>query len=460
MSGQWTDSARLVRAYLFLCYCEAMESQQETYAPSVKAISIVLFAVVAFLFLYQNIAKPLFAPANLFSDYQSYHFAALALRKGEDPYSIDTLIKLANPVDKQIAKSVAPYRHSLLELIPVLPLTFLDYADAKRLWILFIGATVAGSLWMLMRWFLPWKPLAPPSLAVGSLLLLFTPLVYSMEIHQINTALLLLILAGCLALRKQKGLLAALLFALAIQSKFFLGAIILALILLKRYRVATMTALFAVVLFLFPFFFFPGTFAGFNATVVHEITSGTFTDNPLNPIAGAGTAAAFKNVSLNGAATRLFTDQTTVTPLAVLSSVAWIRYTGMALFLASLGLIWWKVRRSDAQPFALTFVSSLIVGTWFFLASPITWQHHLVFVLLFIPALLRRGEYVVNKLPAVLLLVGVLGMSVIAAPPIGSAMVVRHLISLAPFAGLGCFLAGAWIVFLRSTKQPQTPQSA
>lgn len=436
-----------------------MEQQATQFTSIQRIISGTLFVLVAFSFLFQNVAKQMFVSPTLFSDYQSYHFAAQTLRDGEDPYDINNLIVRAEDVDQTIANSVPPYRHSLLELLPVLPLTHLEYGDAKRIWIVIIGASVFLCVWLMMKYFLPWKASDPPSLLIGSIMLLFAPLVYSMQIHQINTVLLALLLGGLVFLRNKKILFAAVLFALAIQSKFFIGAILLALLFLKQYKVVAVSFVIAVVLFAAPFAAFPGTWGGYTTHVSSQLFGGEVIDNPLNPVQGAGTLSHFKNISLTGTATRLLTDQETVTPVLHLSSIEWLRWIGIAVFFGALVILFKTAHRIPGSREEKTVVlTTLILFIWFVFASPISWQHHLALLFIMIPWIVWRAEYIFSHKGVLwVLLLGLLGMSVIAAPPAGSQQVIRHAYALTPFIGLVLWMCAMWRVYWKTLEMKQHP---
>lgn len=229
-----------------------------------------------------------------------------------------------------------------------------------------------------------------------------------------------------------------LLIGLAAASKYFLAAPIFILLLQRRWKPALISLGFTAMFFFVPFLFFPGSWHSYAQVVVPELISGELHDNPLNPQAGAGSPAWFRNVSLRGTTERLFLNQQIIRPLVVIPrSVNITKVLGTLLISANVVMLFrarsWFREHADDRVYLGTGI--LLLG--YFLAAPFAWYHHLTFLLVCIPWFLQEGDRIVfRRAPALLAVVGVILISVmnfreLAAPPL-----IQHAVFLMPTIGL------------------------
>lgn len=385
---------------------------------SFRNISFLFVVLVLGAFVFRWVVQEQFSNAHNFSDYPAYQFAAHVLRAGGDPFDIQAVSLAAAKEDLQLSTIVAPYRHSLVELLPFVALDHLSYPLARQVWMFGVALSALAIAWLLWRHFSPWPSHDPRSWVFAVVPFLFSPFIYSVELHQTNTWLLLFLMLGVLCVKKKWAVAASICFGVAIVGKFFLAALILVLLVQKKYTLAVLTLAVAAILFFVPFAFYPDTYSSYTHTVVPELFSSSMQDNPLNPVPGSGSVAWWKNMSLVGLGYRMFTIQDVVRPLAELHVVPVIRVFGYAVCAATCFLIWkfrdW-IRKHERKGFLLGVVGLLLA--WF-IASSFTWQHHFVFLLLALPALpFLFAEARQKRIVLWIATLALMGINLLATPP-------------------------------------------
>ncbi|MFA5030434.1 MAG: glycosyltransferase 87 family protein [Patescibacteria group bacterium] len=385
---------------------------------SFRNIALLCVVLVMGAFVFRWVVQEQFSNAHNFSDFPAYQFAAHVLRTGGDPFDIQEVSLAAAQEDAQLSTIVAPYRHSVVELLPFVAFDHLSYSHARQVWMFGVAVSALAIAWILWRYFSPWPRNDPRSWILVLVPFLFVPFIYSVELHQTNTWLLLFLLLGILCVRKKWIVAASIFFGAAIVGKFFLAALILVLLVQKKYTLVLLTVFVAAILFFAPFALYPKTFFSYTHTVVPELFSSNIHDNPLNPVPGSGSIAWWKNVSLAGVGYRMFTAQQVVRPIAEIPLVPIIRVVGYIIFAATCFLLWkfreW-IRAHEEHGFLFGFSGLLLA--WF-IASSFTWQHHLIFLLLALPALPYVFAHSETKRAwAVCGVIAILGINILAAPP-------------------------------------------
>ncbi|PIS41543.1 MAG: hypothetical protein COT25_02455 [Candidatus Kerfeldbacteria bacterium CG08_land_8_20_14_0_20_42_7] len=429
------------------------ETHETSHQSSFAVVAILFVVLIAGSFLFRWVVKEQFSNPNNFSDFPSIQFAAHVLRTGGDPFDIQQVSTAASAQDAQLSTIVAPYRHSIAELLPFVALDHLSYPLARRIWMFGVAISAFGIAWVLSKYFSPWPDRDPRSWLLGVVPLVCVPFIYSVELHQTNTWLLLFLLAGALCLRKKWVIGASIFFAVAIVGKFFLAALLIILLMQKRYKVVIVTAIIAALLFFGSFAIFPGTWTSYTHTVVPELVSGDIHDNPLNPVKGSGSVAWWKNISLTGMAYRMFTTQDVVPPLVRVPLVPFVKAFGWILFAATIGVVWrYREWLRTHQELGFFLGLSAILLSWFIVSS-LTWQHHLVFLLLTLPVLpLVFRSRVPFTVWLVLLIAGLFAINILATPPAQAPTWFQQLFVALPAIGLvACWFGAAGLLWKRQT---------
>ncbi len=398
---------------------------------------MLIFAALVIAFLLRWIVQETFRDPYVFRDFNSYYFAAVVTKQGGNPYDMQALIAQAGTVRQTLAETVAPFRQTIGHVVPFLPLTSVSYRIANVTWQMIVALFTLFAVWLLMA-SAPntgWKN--TKALLAGSFALLFGPLMYSMQLYQLNAVLLAALLLGLWFLRKNV-LLGSLLIGLAASSKFFLAAPVFILLLQKRWKPAIASMIFATLFVILPFFFVPGSWQSYTQSAVPELFSGDLHDNPINPQAGAGSPAWFRNVSLRGTAERLFQDQPVISPLIVWPAAIGIaKALGTLLLLASVFLLFrarfWLRENADDR----IYLGTGLLLLSYFLAAPFTWYHHLTFLLVLVPWFLQEGDRVgFRRVPALLAVLGVTLVSVMNFRELTVPPLIQHAVFLMPILGL------------------------
>jgi alpha-1,2-mannosyltransferase len=228
-----------------------------------------------------------------------------------------------------------------------------------------IAGSVVGTLVML-DWYL--RPLVDRygwtrwfAVAVAACLVaIFEPVRETVSFGQVNLVLLVLVLADFRLLQGRGSRLGGVAIGLATAIKLTPGVFILYLVLRRRYRAALTAAGTAVAATVF-------------AMLVAPDASREFWTDALWDTDRVGTLSFISNQSLEGFVARLDPGHPSTALWAV-------------LVLVTLGAWIWRVRRADDRTgVALTGVLACLI-------SPVTWVHHLVWLLPALLLLLDRGS--------------------------------------------------------------------
>jgi len=341
-----------------------------------ETILLVAAVFVAVNLAYGGILTKLDPPAK--NDFTSYYVAAHVLARGEPgalyyPEPVGSLLAQASQQHPWIdvaheagLPDANYYLYPPLFALVVLPLAWVPYKAAFDLWlamnVLFLAAALALFLRSRDRNRLP--------AAAGCVILAaaFFPVWHHLKIGQSSLLLLLLLTAALVLLRKGRDLAAGFCLSGAILLKLTPLVFIPLLLIHKKFRAIAGSALGIAALTILSVIG-----AGWQAQVTY------FTR--MVPLLGAGTAF-YPNQSLNGFLTRLMGAGDY--RLADLSANLWAPrilalVAAAALVALALGVMWRRAAgrgRSEIEDdFAALTILSLV-------ASPISWEHHYVLLLL------------------------------------------------------------------------------
>lgn len=294
-------------------------------------------------------------PESLRFDFVNYFGGAQAAAHGTDIYAD---FKRSWGTQAWVVAYIYPPFFALV----LAPLTSLDLLAAARIWLLGVHAAFLGSLWLMLR--------IHPELTRGGrrLLLLaalgFMPVYLNLKFQQVATVWLLLITATLwAALRRHTGLAGGFIAAAASLkvSPIFLIPLFAR---LGRWRVAITGSVMLVALTVGTILAAPGSWQFFTVVL---------------PRIGLGTAN-WDNGSIDGLVSRivelapnLFGGATQTVAKAVIAGAA----------IALIGVTLWLVGRGATPDQSWTLrlgVSALV--TALLIVSSVTWQHHLVTLLL------------------------------------------------------------------------------
>ena len=319
---------------------------------------IVLLLVVGFIGFAWQALRPLVFNTNMY-DFNSYYVAASATQKGIDPYNDEALQQLAQ--DLKIPK-IAEYNYPPFTTLLFLPLSFLPYPAAVLVWRILNLALVILVVWLICK-MLGLRLGAVSALVIGLLVFNYDPLLYNLGIGQINLVILLLITGAAYAWVRQRQVLAGVLLALAASIKIA-PAILFIYFLWKGGLKAVAAGVAAM-----------AACAAIAFVALGEQT----TRRAVAIIAGVAQAdnAWIANQSGRGFLARLFVGDEYVHALYPAAALERVLYFGGALIIAALtAFVLYRSRRTGLfhYEFALVLIT-------FHLISPVTWVHHLVWMI-------------------------------------------------------------------------------
>jgi alpha-1,2-mannosyltransferase len=303
-------------------------------------------------------------------DLPSFYLAATTtFNERASPYGPTTLVERGAAVGRQ----VFPFLYPPPSLLPLYPLRFLSYDGAKVVALLGNHALILG-LTLLLATGLARSGISPElSFFVGAVLLSSDPVVQTLRHSQTNILVLALLVLSWMGLRRQRPLLAGVALAAAILVKPSPILLLLYLAARRAWRalavaVGTLAVAHAASLVLLP----DGVWSEWYATVRPTLAYG---QQP----AGLFSPACVFNQSLNGLVSRLYlepscTETTAVVPWPGRLLTYLLGGIVLGLSLVALG------RRRGRGPAAdqLGFPLFLLV---MFLVGSLSWEHHLVFAL-------------------------------------------------------------------------------
>ncbi|MBI3449468.1 MAG: DUF2029 domain-containing protein [Acidobacteria bacterium] len=424
-------------------------------ASAADLLAVVLLVFLPLNFLYGAVLTHLHPPDK--NDFTSYYVAARVVESGragdlyypEPKGSLLAQASIEHPwID--VARSAGIdnpnyYLYPPLFAVAFVPLAALPYETAFAAWLLLNVAFLAGAFLLCLP---PRRDRTLSGLAAAALVALtFYPVWHHLKIGQ-SSLLVLLLLAACLALLRRGREGAA---GLALSGAILLKltpVIFIPFLWMRGRRRAAVAATLAV-----------AALTAISLAVTGPAAQITYVTRMI-PLLSAGTAF-YPNQSLNGFVTRLLgagdlmkADLSTGLGAArAASGAAAAALVGLS-FLAIFRRRGETGMRADDDGFALLTVASL-------LASPISWEHH--YVCLLLPAFILIGRWAGGETPrrglaafagAALALAGsYVGLAVFEKFGVGP---LHPLLSSAAFVGAGML----WIVFASGATRPAPPAAS
>lgn len=211
----------------------------------------------------------------------------------------------------------------------------------------------------------------------------FHPIISTINNGQINLVVLVLLCAIWYALKHcRKDLVVAVPLSLAVLMKTYPILLLPMLIIKKRYKAAAWTCFLLLLYSGVAYVVLPATV--WNDWVVNVLPTGGYGKAPFNSFS----PAELSNQSINGFLARAFTANGLSEPLWVNPVVGRSLTYIFALCVAgiTLGLSYFLERKNKSERFSDSEISFYLL--MIFLVAPLSWEHHLVYVL---PAALTAG---------------------------------------------------------------------
>lgn len=338
--------------------------QTSSYAPGALVLVFAAFFAVFYILLTKDPA----AVTNV--DLAAFYAASVqAFANGLSPYDVEALRQIRG--DGVITP---PFIYPPTSLILFYPLSFFSWSGAQlTVWI--SNLLVVGVLaWLL--------PLALCRLDIGKrfamvatclfAILLFGPIVVAMHHGQINLFLLLCLSAFWVLARSGRAVGAAIFLTLAILLKTYPIVLLPLLGCIGKKREIAYTSASLVVAFVVSCVILPtGLWTEWTTQIA---PSGLYTHSPE----GLHQPAAIWNQSLNGIFCRFFTESEWSTPFVINPGLARIcTYTCAGLVIL---LGFWGVMR--CRRYARSFDRIMLIALpSLYLIAPLSWEHHLVYLL-------------------------------------------------------------------------------
>lgn len=307
------------------------------------------------------------------TDFPSFYWPAVAaFGGGGSPYGAEVIDAAA----QQLGQQVFPYLYPPPTLLLLYPLTWFEYETAK------IAALVANHLTILALGHVLLYRLLGLRVAHRFFLLavvylfLFEPMAITLNHGQVNLVALLLVCLSWLAVKDSKHPAAvAVPLVAAILLKTYPALLLVLLLVRREYRAVAWTAGLLVIVSALSLVVLPASlWIEYLTEVVPSAGYGQTPHLLFSP-------AAPWNQSINGLVARLFLDTEPYAALLPHAGLARIvpYVLCSALVAAAVALCVAAGRRRDAAG-ALPIQVSLLLAT-LFMAAPLSWEHHLVFVL-------------------------------------------------------------------------------
>ena len=349
-------------------------------------------------------------PMIMSDDFPSYYFAAVAVRRGLNPYDGEVIHDLARkqltseitqvhqrvklpPPQRSLSRVVFPYLYPPLCAVLLMPLSALDYMQAQQIWAVLNLAAFALLL------LLVWKAIADKKWALAAVLglvVLYQPLVNNAETGQINLMVALAAWAAFHFDRKGRFLVAGVCLAVAIMLKFS-PLLLLAYFASRRRWPTVSTAVITSMLILACTWVVVGT-ESMNYYRREVIKNYSFVTKFALPPELRPEALVLPN---NVDSVKAFYDYPGVrvynqapTALAGMVAVArgWSGATAVRIVQILLGAMWlltlWRSMKARRPEQWRLFAACTVLVL---LTSPILWQHHLVW--LFFPLLILVVDF-------------------------------------------------------------------
>lgn len=314
-----------------------------------RVLLLLVFVVGAYYVLWSIVQWTTLTPASLRFDFVNYFGGAQAAWHGQDIYA--DFKRSWGGEAWVVAYIYPPFFAELLA-----PLTPLGLVAAARIWLLAVQAAFIAALWLVLR-------INPELSRAGRRLFLvaalgFMPVYLNLKFQQVATVWLLLLTASLWAALRRRdgtsGVLIALAASLKVSPVFFLALVAR----LDRWRIASIGSVALVALTVLTVIAAPGSWQFFTVVL---------------PRIGLGTAN-WDNGSINGLVSRVVElsgsgSATTSIAKAVIALVT----------VLVIGFTLWQARGSNAWTLRLSFAA---LTTALLIVSSVTWQHHLVTLLL------------------------------------------------------------------------------
>jgi hypothetical protein len=331
---------------------------------SLPLLTIFLVLYIPFLFQYGWGYR-----STKFLDFPSFYATSESVFKyGESPYDLKYLRKL-NTTDEH----VYPFLYPPTSLLLFFPLSTLNYVDA-RLAVLIINHL----LFLALIWAMPLFLLhSGPGKRFGVIAICFVysltfyPVILTLNHGQVNLALLASLILFWLLSRKGNAKLASFFLALAILLKTHPLIILLMLPLIGRWRESFYTIAWLALATIISLLVLP-------TTVWHDWASNVLpAAGYLHAPQGLSSPAMF-NQGLNGFFARTFTASEWSHPLWVNPRIGkLLAYASAGLILAITSFAVWYTRAAPNSLDRMVLVSLPAI----YLVSPISWEHHIVYLL-------------------------------------------------------------------------------
>jgi hypothetical protein len=318
-----------------------------------RVLLMLVIGIGAYYVVWSVVQWVTLTPESLRFDFVNYFGGAQAAAHGTDIYAD---FKRSWGTQAWVVAYIYPPFFALV----LAPLTSLGLLAAARIWLLAVQAAFIGSLLLILR-------IHPELTRSGRRLLLlaslgFMPVYLNLKFQQVATVWLLLITATLwAALRRRTGLAGAFI-AAAASLKVTPIFLIPLFARLGRWRIAVMGSVMLVALTVITVLAAPGSWQFFTVVL---------------PRIGLGTAN-WDNGSVDGLVSRivelapnLFGGATQTVAKAVIAAAA----------IVVIGVTLWQSRRGSNEAWSLRLSVSALI-TALLIVSSVTWQHHLVTLLL------------------------------------------------------------------------------
>lgn len=304
-----------------------------------------------------------------FIDLPSFHYAAKAsFTDGFSPYDYERLTKTYT------SEHIFPFLYSPPAVLFFYPLSLLDYSGSAALMLAISHLAFLLSLFLMFRIF---------RISMSQLLAFFLciyvfnfqPLYLTLSLGQVNLILLFLIcLFWFFYSRDSKDWLTAIPLAIAIALKTYPVLFLVYFLIRRQYRLLSWTSLYLIVMVIASWVILPA--GSWHDWLVNVLPTGGVGETPyqlFNP-------AAPWNQGINGFVSRLFLVNDFNTPL--IASTVLTKVFGYAAILGVLSVmvrILWKTRDHATEIDRNYQIGLILLVTY--LIAPLSWEHHLVFLL-------------------------------------------------------------------------------
>ncbi len=342
--------------------------------PNARPIAKLLSAILVFYYIPAIYFYGWLAFPGIPIDFPSYYYASwVTFIAGKSPYGLDTF-RIFSEVHGQW---VSPYVYPPPSLLAFWPLAYMSLTKARTAFLVLSHICFLGSVWLMLTKLMPLSPhrrLREITLIVCLIYLLcFDPVYASLAIGQVNLIALFFICLTLVAIRKVAlPWQVALPLSIAIVLKTYPVLLILPLLLRKQFRIVALTCAF---------------FAAFSAISLLVLPAGTWNSwfTTVLPQGGYASdlvdAGYIWNQSMNGFITRLLRGTNLTEALFVYPFLA--RPVATVIALIALGVTaffsYALAKRSDYERYKDDEMCAYLLVI--FIVAPLSWDHHLVYIL-------------------------------------------------------------------------------